>query len=383
MIPLSRPDINEQDIERVVEVLKSGRLSLGEYTKRFGEMVAEYTGARFGWAVSSGTAALHLILESLDIDEGDLILVPSFTFIASVNVILMKRAVPVFVDVDERTLNVSPETLEEAVKRCLKGFKQGNVEIKGKPRLFMAVDVFGHPLDWDGILDVCQRYGIAVVEDSCEALGSEYKGRKVGTFGVAGAFAFYPNKQITTGEGGVVVTNDEKIHTAVKSMSNQGRGEGDEWLYHVRFGYNYRIDEMSAALGCSQMERIDEIVEKRAEAAERYSKMLKEFSWVKVPVVEDYVTKMSWFVYVVRLEGSDRNRVMRYMEEKGVQVRNYFYPVHFQPFYEKLFGSMKGLLPVTERESEKTLAIPFFTSITESEQKTVVEILREAVERVG
>ncbi|HBF11747.1 DegT/DnrJ/EryC1/StrS family aminotransferase [Thermotoga neapolitana] len=383
MIPLSRPDITEEDIEEVVEVLKSGRLSLGDHTRKFGEVVAQYVGAKYGWPVSSGTAALHLILESLDVKEGDIVLVPSFTFIASVNVILMKKAIPVFVDVDRRTLNVSSETLEDAIKRCLKGFKQGDVHIKGVPGFFMAVDVFGHPLDWDGVLEVCSRYGITVIEDSCEALGSEYKGKKTGTFGVAGAFAFYPNKQITTGEGGVVVTDSEQIFTLVKSMSNQGRGEDEKWLYHVRFGYNYRIDEMSAALGLSQMERIDRILEKRSEAADRYSKMLKDLPWVQVPVVEEYVTRMSWFVYVIRLNGPDRDRVMKYMEEKGVQVRNYFHPVHLQPFYEKTFGNMRGLLPVTEEESKKTLALPFFTNISPKEQERVVEILEEAVERVG
>ncbi|MCD6550890.1 DegT/DnrJ/EryC1/StrS aminotransferase family protein [Thermotoga sp.] len=383
MIPLSRPDITEEDIERVVEVLKSGRLSLGNYTRQFGEVVARYVGAKYGWPVSSGTAALHLILESLNVGEGDLVLVPSFTFIASVNVILMKRAIPVFVDVDRKTLNVSPETLEDAIGRCLKGFKQGDVYIKGVPQFFMAVDVFGHPLDWDGVLEICHRYGIIVMEDSCEALGSEYKGKKIGTFGMAGAFAFYPNKQITTGEGGVVVTDSEQIFSLVKSMSNQGRGEDEKWLHHVRFGYNYRIDEMSAALGCSQMKRIDEILEKRSEAANRYSRMLKGTSWVQIPAVEDYVTRMSWFVYVIRLDGPNRDRVMKYMEKRGVQVRNYFHPVHLQPFYEKTFGKMKGLLPVTEEESGKTLALPFFTRISPDEQKCVVETLREAVEKVG
>jgi len=179
------------------------------------------------------------------------------------------------------------------------------------------------------------------------------------------------------------VTDSEQIFTLVKSMSNQGRGEDEKWLYHVRFGYNYRIDEMSAALGLSQMERIDRILEKRSEAADRYSKMLKDLPWVQVPVVEEYVTRMSWFVYVIRLNGPDRDRVMKYMEEKGVQVRNYFHPVHLQPFYEKTFGNMRGLLPVTEEESKKTLALPFFTNISPKEQERVVEILEEAVERVG
>ena len=384
MIPLSRPFIEKDDIDTVLSVLKSDRLSMGKFTEEFEKAVASYVGTKYAVAVSSGTAALHLILKSLDL-PGKYMLVPSFTFVASANVALFEGKIPVFVDIDERTFNVSPEALEDTLIRIEKGrYEIGGEKIKiNDVCCFMAVDIFGHPLDWDGILGVLGKYGIPVIEDSCEALGSEYKGKKVGTFGEAGAFAFYPNKQITTGEGGIIVTNREDVYKLSRSMRNQGRGEGGEWLLHVRLGYNYRIDEMSAALGYSQMRKIERITEMRSRVAERYGKLLEGIEGVRAPIVEDYVTKMSWFVYVVLLdEEIDRDRVMDYMNERGVQVRNYFQPVHLQPFYREM-GHSEGELPVTENVSKRTLALPFYTSLSEEDQKTVVETLKEAMERVG
>jgi len=386
MIPLSKPDINEEDVRVVVEVLKSGRLSMGPYTERFEKAISEYVNAKHGVAVSSGTAGLHLVLKAMGVERGDYMIVPSFTFVASANVALYEGVIPLFVDVEEETLNVSKDSLEDLLIRIKKGKVKILDEVvdPNKVKYFMGVDIFGHPLDWDEILEVTNEWGLEVLEDSCEALGAEYKGKRVGKFGLAGVFAFYPNKQITTGEGGVVVTDDESIAKLVKSMRNQGRGEENEWLLHVRLGYNYRIDEMSAALGYSQMLRIDEILEKRKKVAENYNELLKDYEWVKTPSVKEYVTRMSWFVYVIRLSPDvNRDKVMRYMEEKGVQVRNYFQPLHLQPFYRRTFGYDEGMLPITEEESKKTLALPFYNDLSLDEQKVVVETLREAVERVG
>ena len=386
MIPLSKPDINEEDVRVVVEVLKSGRLSMGPYTERFEKAISEYVNAKHGVAVSSGTAGLHLVLKAMGAERGDYMIVPSFTFVASANVALYEGVIPLFVDVEEETLNVSKDSLEDLLIRIKKGKVKILDEVvdPNKVKYFMGVDIFGHPLDWDEILEVTNEWGLEVLEDSCEALGAEYKGKRVGKFGLAGVFAFYPNKQITTGEGGVVVTDDESIAKLVRSMRNQGRGEENEWLLHVRLGYNYRIDEMSAALGYSQMLRIDEILEKRKKVAENYNELLKDYEWVKTPSVKEYVTRMSWFVYVIRLSPDvNRDKVMRYMEEKGVQVRNYFQPLHLQPFYRRTFGYDEGMLPITEEESKKTLALPFYNDLSLDEQKVVVETLREAVERVG
>ncbi len=384
MIPLSGPFIEKDDVDRVLAVLKSRRLSIGPFVEEFEKKVADYTKLRYAVAVNSGTSALHLILRSLDL-PGKFMLVPSFTFIASANVALFENKIPLFLDIEDRTFNAPPDVLEETLRRIEKGKYEydGNKVKLEDICCFMAVDIFGHPLDWDDILRVADEYNLVVIEDSCEALGSEYKGRKAGTFGIAGAFAFYPNKQITTGEGGIIVTNDERIASLSRSMRNQGRGEGGEWLLHVRIGYNYRMDEMSAALGVSQMEKIDRIISMRNEVASRYNDLLKDIDGVRAPIVEGYVTKMSWFVYVVLLDDwIDRDEVMEYMSKNGVQVRNYFQPVHLQPLYRQM-GHKEGELPVAENVSKRTLAIPFYTDMDYEDQKTAVEILKEAIEKVG
>ncbi len=384
MIPLSGPFIEKDDIDSVLAVLKSKRLSIGPFVEEFEKKISDYIGLKYAVAVNSGTSALHLILRSLDL-PGKFMLVPSFTFIASANVALFEDKIPLFLDIEDRTFNTSPEILKETLKKIERGeyeYDENKVQLEDIC-CFMAVDIFGHPLDWNGILEVANEYKLVVIEDSCEALGSEYKGRKAGTFGVAGAFAFYPNKQITTGEGGIIVTSDDKIATLSKSMRNQGRGEGGEWLLHVRVGYNYRLDEMSAALGVSQMEKIDRIIDMRNEVASRYSKLLEAVDGVRPPIVEDYVTNMSWFVYVVLLDDSiNRDAVMDYMNKNGIQVRNYFQPIHLQPLYREM-GHREGELPVTENISRRTLAIPFYTDMNFEDQKIVVDTLKEAIEKVG
>lgn len=372
-IPLSKPQIAQEDIETVTKVLKSGRLSIGPYTELFEKAIAEYVGVKYAAAVSSGTSALHLILKALNFGKGDLLIVPSFTFVASANVALYENGSVTFVDIDPITMNMDIEHFKTIVEENFSKFR----------RIFlMAVDIFGHPLDWDKVNIFAEKYDVTVVEDSCEALGSEYKGKKVGTFGVAGAFAFYPNKQITTGEGGVVVTNSEKIYKLSVSLRNQGRGEGQGWLFHNYVGYNYRIDEMSAALGWSQMQRLDEIIEKRAKVAERYKALLKDLP-LEVPVVMDYVTKMSWFVYVVRLpQGTPsavRDKIIQKLENEGVQCRNYFSPVHLQKPYREL-GWKEGMLPVTEDISQRTIAIPFYTDMEQEDQEYVAQKLRIVLE---
>ncbi|HOJ88841.1 MAG TPA: DegT/DnrJ/EryC1/StrS family aminotransferase [Pseudothermotoga sp.] len=386
MIQLSKPYITQMEIDTVVEVLKSDRLSMGRYTELFEKQISQLAQTKFSVAVNSGTAALHLILKALGIQQGDYMVVPSFTFVASANVALFEKAIPIFVDIDPRTYNVDATALEELLLRI----EQGRVHINGqrvridKVKILMVVDVFGQPVDYDKIEPIANRWNLKVIEDSCEALGSEYKNKPCGSFGEAGAFAFYPNKQITTGEGGIIVTNNENVAKLCASMRNQGRGEDEAWLNHVRIGYNYRIDELSAALGYAQLTHLQEILYKRDEAAKRYSQLLSKYSWVTPPYIADYTTKVGWFVYVVKLdEKINRDRVIDYMSSHGVQVRNYFAPVHLQPFYKELFGYSNGMLPVTEKISKSTLAIPFYTTMTLQEQQTVVDILKEAVERVG
>jgi len=386
MIPLSKPYLTDVEIETIMNVMKSDRLSMGEYTNLFERKIASVANVNYAVAVNSGTSALHLILRALGVEEFDFMLVPSFTFVASANVALFERAIPVFVDIDERTYNMDPDALEKLLRDIERGcvhIGNNRVDIK-KVRFLMTVDVFGQPVNYDRVLSIAHDWNLKVIEDSCEALGSEYRARPCGSFGEAGAFAFYPNKQITTGEGGIIVTNNKELAMLCKSMRNQGRGEEEDWLNHVRLGFNYRIDELSAALGYAQLTHLEEILEKRNNVALSYNQLLSRYNWVQIPHIEDYTTKIGWFVYVVKLdEKINRGRIMDYMNKRGIQVRNYFTPIHLQPFYRKLFGFSEGMLPVTERVSKSTLALPFYTTLTLQEQETVIEILKEAVERVG
>jgi perosamine synthetase len=331
----------------------------------FERRIAERTGLPHAVAVSSGTAALHLIVRALEIGPGDEVLVPSFTFASSVNVILYERATPVFVDIEPDTYNLRPKDLAS--------------KLTPRSRAIMGVDIFGHPAEWDEIVAVARRRDLRVIEDACEALGAEYKGRKVGQFGDAAAFGFYPNKQITTGEGGMVVTNDAALAASVRSMRNQGRGEMGAWLEHERLGYNYRMDEMSAALGVTQLARLDSILARRDRVARMYEERLQGLAWVKPPVTRPHVRR-SWFVYVVTLaEDLDRDRVMAAMLERGVPVRAYFSPIHRQPYIRQLPDYQDVRLPVTESVAGRTLALPFHNHLTEGEVDRVVEVLSEAV----
>ncbi len=362
---MSFPEINKDDIKSVEEVIRSGRLALGPKNEEFETATAAYIGVNHAIAVSSGTAALHLITKSLGINRNDEVLVPSFTFAASVNAIMYEGAQPVFTDIETDTYNIDPEDAEK--------------RITDKTKAIMVVDVFGHPAEWDAIGRIADRYNLKVIDDSCEAIGAGYKGKKLGRFGDAAAFAFYPNKQMTTGEGGMIVTNNDKVARMCRSLRNQGREEMGSWLEHDYFGYNYRLDEMSAALGVSQLKRLDAMLEKRDSVARMYTEKLKVFDWVTPPVVKPYV-RMSWFVYVVTLaEGLDRDEIIREMEKEGIPARGYFSPIHTQKYIRNLFGDLQGTLPVTEAIAKRTLALPFHNNMTESEVDVVVDVLRQAV----
>lgn len=368
-ISMSSPDLDESDIQAVVDVLRSGRLALGPKSAEFEELISEYVGVNHAVAVSSGTAALHLIVKALGLGRRDEVLVPSFTFAASVNAILYEGATPVFVDIEPETYNLDLEDMER--------------KITPRSKAIMAVDVFGHPVEWDEILEIAGRHGLKVIDDSCEALGAEYKGRKLGQFGDAAAFAFYPNKQITTGEGGIIATNNEKVARLARSLRNQGRGEMGSWLEHELLGYNYRLDEMSAALGISQLQRIEKFLAKRERVAKAYTEGLRGFDWVRPPVVKPHV-RMSWFVYVVTLaEGIERDAVMRALVAQGIPARGYFSPAHLQPYIREQFGFRAGELPVTESVARRTLAVPFHNNLSESEVEEVIAALAEAIRQVA
>jgi perosamine synthetase len=371
LVPMSAPDVTESDIAAVIEVLRSGRLALGGKCVEFEEMLARYIGVRHAVGVSSGTAALHLLVRGLGIGEGDEVLVPSFTFAASVNAILYERATPVFVDILSDTYNLDPRDVE--------------AKISPRTKAIMAVDVFGHPAPWSELEAIALRHDLVVIDDACECLGAEYRGRKVGVFGSAAAFAFYPNKQITAGEGGVIVTNDDALAEYVRSARNQGRGDGP-WLEHLRLGYNYRLDEMSAALVCSQFRRIEGLLQKRSDVAAMYAARMAGMDGIRLPVVMPDV-RMSWFVYVVTLDvGIDGAKVVAGLEKRGIPARVYFMPIHAQPYIAAL-GLSRCRLPVTESLSGRTLALPFHSNLTETEVELVASALesslKEAIRSTG
>ena len=388
-IPMSSPDLTDLERQAVLAVLGTPNLSMGSRIDAFEQAVAEYTGARHAIGVSSGTAGLHLCIHAAGVRDGDLVVTTPFSFVASTNVILFERAIPVFVDVDPETGNIDPALLEavlddlaaggEAARRRL---PRSGVENPGPLRAVLPVDVFGQPADLDPILAAARRAGAVVIEDSCEALGAQYKGRQAGTIGDTGVFAFYPNKQITTGEGGMIVTDDDAAADLMRSLRNQGRAPGDTWLQHTRLGYNYRLDEMSAALGAVQMGRLNELLDRRAQAAGWYLERLEEIPGVIPYRISPNTTRMSWFVFVVRFDPEiDRDAVSERLGEAGVPNRPYFLPIHLQPYMVERFGYREGDFPVTEDLGRRGLALPFSGVMTEAEVDTVCRILSEIINK--
>jgi perosamine synthetase len=365
-IHMSAPDISDEDADLVATVTRSGHLTLGRYAEELEARCAELAGVRHGVTVSSGTAGLHLIVHSLGLGPGDEVLVPSFTFAASVNAILFEGARPVFVDIEPDTYNLDPEDADRRVN--------------DRTKAVMAVDVFGHPAEWDALSQVGNKHGLRLIDDSCEAIGAQYRDQPIGSFGDAAAFAFYPNKQMTTGEGGVIVTDDDDIARLCRSLRNQGRGEMGLWLEHERLGYNYRLDEMSAALGVSQFARLASFLHKRDDAAALYTERLAGLDWVRPPVVRPHV-RMSWFVYVVTLaEDLPRDVVMAKMEAEGIPTRAYFSPIHRQPYIRERFEVPDEDLPVTASIADRTMALPFHNNLPLEHVERVVDALRRAVE---
>ncbi len=369
-IPLSNPDITESDIEAVVGVLRTPELSLGPKLPEFEMAFADYCGVPHGVALSSGTAGLQLGLQALGVGEGDEVILPSFTFIAVANAILQQRSVPVFADIDPLTLNIDPDSLQQA--------------ISPKTRAVMVVHTFGYPADLHPILDIARKHGLAVIEDACEAIGAEYDGEKIGGFGDLGVFSFYPNKPITTGEGGVVVTRDAALARTIRALRNQGRMENEGWLQHSLLGYNYRLPEMNCALGLSQLKRINEILARREEVAHCYAETLKAYPLITPPPLTVAQGRVCWFAFVVRLPsqfGQDhRDQVIRALTAEGVGCRPYFPPIHRQPLYG---GYAHRSLPVTENVATRTLALPFFNKLRKDQIEEVCQVLGEATERAA
>jgi perosamine synthetase len=365
-IPLSSPFLDEREEELVLEVLRSGRLSLGPVIDRFEQLFAETVGAPYAAAVSSGTAGLHLLAVLAGVGEGDEVITTPYSFVASANCFIYEGATPVFADVDERTMNLDPAAVEAA--------------ITARTKAIVAVDIFGYPCELDPLRALAERHGLVLIQDACEALGAGYKGRTVGSHGVDAVFAFYPNKQMTTGEGGMVTTRDEETWRRLVSLRNQGRADGGGWLEHARLGFNYRLDDVGAALGIAQLEKLDTILSLRNAAAARYGELLAGVDGVDAPLADDGDHVRSWFVYVVTLaRGTDRERVIAELERQGIATSRYLPSIHLQPYMRERYGFREGLCPVSEDLSQRTLALPFFTAIEGEDQERVVEALAAAL----
>jgi perosamine synthetase len=365
-VPLSGPYLGEREEELVLEVLRSGRLSLGPAIDRFEEAFAARVGAPYAAAVSSGTAGLHLLAVTAGIQPGDEVVTSPYSFAASANCFIYEGGIPVFADIDPRTLNLDPAAVEAAVTP--------------RTKAIVAVDIYGYPCELDALRAIASKHGLAFIQDSCEALGAKYKGAPLGSHGPGAVFAFYPNKQITTGEGGMVTTHSEQEWRLLRSLRNQGRGDAGGWLEHVRLGFNYRIDDIRAALGLAQLEKLDEILRLRSAVARRYDELLGGSEGIELPCADDADHRRSWFVYVVALPDNDaRARVIAHFEREGIAYNRYLPSIHLQPYMRERYGFREGMCPVSEDASSRTLALPFFTALERDAQERVAEALAAAL----
>lgn len=384
-IPLSSPDIGDLEIEYVTRVLRSNHLSLGPMLAEFEEKFAAYTGTRYAIACSSGTAALHMCVRALGLGKEAEVITSSFSFVASVNCLLYESVYPRLLDIDPETLNLDVNLTREYLRhKCIR-HREGEVVSRESGRIVKAilpVHVFGLPVDMEAISEIASEYGLAILEDACEAIGAEFRGRRVGTFGNAAVFAFYPNKQMTTGEGGMIVTNDAGVAERCRSLRNQGRDADGRWLKHVCLGYNYRLSDIQAALGLAQMERIDDLLAKRSLVADRYLSLLRSEDSLKLPETPAH-SKRSWFVFVIRTTGTfaeeKRDALRAHLANLGIASQIYFPPIHGQPYFRELGYSQTSDLRVTESVSKTCLAIPFFTRLSEKEIQFVTESIHRGL----
>ena len=371
-IPLSRQDITQAEVDAVTAVMRSERLSLGPRVKAFEAACAARTGRKYGVAVNSGTSGLHLCVKALGLGEGDEVITTPFSFVATTNCLLFERVRPMFVDIDPESYNLNPAAIEAA--------------ITPRTKALLPVEVFGNTAHFDEYEQVARKHNLRLIEDSCEALGGQLAGRPAGGFGDCGVFAFYPNKQITTGEGGMIVTDSQETRDLCVSMRNQGR-DTKEWLSHARVGYNYRMSELAAALGEVQMKRLDEILDKRRRAARMYDEALADLvdaGDIHLPPMAERA-QASWFVYVIRLSDEfseqDRDAVIQNLRRQDVGCNCYFVPIHTQPYIAESLGTKGGDFPLTERIAARTIALPFFTNLSRRQVARVAEILTSAISK--
>ncbi len=369
-IPLSAPDITDADRQSVLAVLRTSRLSIGPQAEAFEAAVARRAGRKYGVAVNSGTSGLHLCVRALGVGQGDEVITTPFSFVATTNCLLFEGATPVFVDIDPESCNLDPARIEAA--------------ITPRTKAILPVEVFGNMAHFDAYERIAEKHGLLLLEDCCEALGGVLGGRPAGSFGQCGVFAFYPNKQITTGEGGVIVTDSKEIRDLCASMRNQGR-DTSAWLRHARLGYNYRMSEITAALGVSQIGRLDDILARRRRAAEMYREALSGIQEVRLPPMTE-PEQASWFVYVVhladRFSQKHRDSILSRLREDGIGCAPYFPPIHLQPYVMERLGTRPGDYPITEGVAARTIALPFFAGLSPQQVGRVGKALKEALGQV-
>lgn len=384
-ISLSATDLGDDERLLVEEVLRSGRLSKGPMLDGLERAFAERFGARHAIGVSSGTAAMHLSVLAAGVRDGDMVITTPFSFIASANVILYERAIPVFVDIDPQTLTIDPAAAVEAIE-TLASRRSGWERLlppsaatpTGTLRAIIPVDAFGRVAEMQTIVAAARAVGIAVIEDACEAVGASLDGVPAGRWGDTGAFAFYPNKQMTTGEGGMLLTDSDDIAREVSSLRSQGRSDDRSWLRHQRLGYNYRLDELSAAVGLAQFRRLDELLQKREAVAAMYTERLRAIDGVAPLPPPRRGMNMSWFIYVIRVEeGISRDALAADLSARGIPTRPYFWPIHLQPPYVERFGFQPGLYPHTEAAGNSLLALPFHGQLAEDEVDYICDAIAE------
>lgn len=364
LLPLARPSIDRRDIAGVVDVLRSGTLSRGRRVGQFESAFARYLGTPSACAVSSGTAGLHLAVHALGLKPGDEVITSPFSFVASVNCILYQGATPVFADIEERAFGLSPREID--------------AKITPRTKAILVIHVFGQPAEMDPILRIAREHRLRVIEDACEGLGAKYHGQSVGTLGDVGVFAFYPNKQVTTGEGGMVVSRSPRLDRLCRSLRNQGRRDDDHALRHERLGYNYRLDEMSASLGVTQLAKIRRLLRQRATLAQRYHRRLRNIARLKLPATLPDRTH-AWFAYVVRLPRGRRQRVRTALRRHGVETQVYFPALHLQPYLRRRLGYARGDFPLAEAVAAETLALPFSPGLRENDLRRIARIIERNV----
>jgi perosamine synthetase len=368
VIPASRPAIGERERELVLEVLDSGHLSLGPRLKEFEDAFARRIGVPNTSAVSSGTAGLHLATRAAGIERGDEVITTPFSFVASANCVVYEGAKPVFCDIDPRTFNIDPAAAAAAITDRTSGL--------------LPVHIFGYPADMPAFERLAAENQLWIVEDACEALGARHRdGSAVGARGNPAVFAFYPNKQMTTGEGGMVVSPDATTKERIDSERNQGRAPDMGWLDHDRLGFNYRLTDIACALGIAQLEKLDELLAARARVASRYGEALAGVEGLELPCPDEGGDRRSWFVYVVQLPpGVDRDETIKALRERGIDSKPYLPAIHLMSYYRDAFGHREGEFPVCEDVSARSIALPFFPGLTEGEVDRVATELKKVIQ---